>query len=194
MIETRGSVTRYADTFIINGLIRSSDKLLVGERFSSAPCGTGFLIRRSAIDDLGYLFDVGFGSNWEDHDLGLRCWLNGYFVLHIPELGLYHYGGSSYGFAEPRRDSQIFRNTLLTYFKNFGIRLFCKAFFKTLLACTRPYRVLGVIRFLGIFWKFIPKRIALQRKRKIDDSVLQVLTSGISVFLHENKGERDPKV
>jgi GT2 family glycosyltransferase len=191
-IETKGSVTRYADTFIINGVISSSEKFLVDERFSSAPCGAGFLIRRSAIDDLGYLFDKDFISNWEDHDLGLRCWLNGYFVLHIPKLGLYHYGGGAYGLAEPRRDSQIFRNTLLTYFKNFGFRLFFKAFFKTILICTRPYRVLGVIRFLGVFWKFIPKRIALQKKRRIDDSVLQVLTSGsFSVFLHENKGKEE---
>jgi len=186
-IETKGSRTRYADTFLIGGLIRNDEMLLADTRFSSAPCGAGFMIRRSAIDDLGYLFDEGFISNWEDHDMGLRCWLHGHIVLHIPELGLYHYGGSAYGLADPKRESQVFRNMLLTYFKNFGKRLFFKAFLKTLVSCTSPYRISGVIRFLSCFWKYIPERVALQRKRKIDDSVLQVVTSGFIAILPENK-------
>jgi GT2 family glycosyltransferase/2-polyprenyl-3-methyl-5-hydroxy-6-metoxy-1,4-benzoquinol methylase len=186
-IETKGSRTRYADTFIIGGLIRNDEILLADTRFSSAPCGAGFMIRRSVIDDLGYLFDEGFISNWEDHDLGLRCWLHGYTVLHIPELGLYHYGGSAYGLADPKRESQMFRNMLLTYFKNFGKRLFFKAFLKTLVSCTRPYRISGVIRFLSCFWKYIPERAALQRKRKIDDPLLQVMTSGFIAVIPENK-------
>jgi len=189
-IETKGSTTRYADTFIINGLISNNEKLLEGKRFSSAPCGAGFMIRRSVIDELGYLFDEGFISNWEDHDLGLRCWLHGHVVLHIPELGLYHSGGSAYGLADPRRESQVFRNMLLTYFKNFGKRLFLRAFLRTLTSCTRPYRILGVTRFLGCFWKYIPERAALQRKRKIDDSVLQVVTSGFLAILPENENKK----
>jgi len=186
-IETKGSRTRYADTFMLGGLIRNDEILLADTRFSSAPCGAGFMIRRSAIDDLGYLFDEGFISNWEDHDLGLRCWLHGYIVLHIPELGLYHYGGSAYGLANPKRESQVFRNMLLTYFKNFGKRLFFKAFLKTLVSCTNPYKISGVIRFLSCFWKYIPERAAIQRKRKIDDSVLQVVTSGFIAIIPENK-------
>ncbi len=189
-IETRGSTTRYADTFMIDGLISNDEKLLEGKRFSSAPCGAGFMIRRSVIDELGYLFDEGFISNWEDHDLGLRCWLHGHVVLHIPELGLYHSGGGAYGLADPRRESQVFRNMLLTYFKNFGKRLFLKAFLRTLMSCTRPYRILGVVRFLGSFWKYMPERAALQKKRKIDDSVLQVVTSGFWAVIPEDKKER----
>ncbi|HWR57569.1 MAG TPA: glycosyltransferase [Thermodesulfovibrionales bacterium] len=188
-IETKGSRTRYADTFIIDGVISNDEKLLAGERFSSAPCGAGFMIRRSVVDDLGYLFDEGFISNWEDHDLGLRCWLRGHIVLHIPDLGLYHYGGSAHGLADPQREAQVFRNMLLTYFKNFGKRLFIKAFLKTLTACTRPYRILGVMRFLGCFWKYIPERAALQRKRKIDDLTLQVVTSGVLAVIPEDEKE-----
>ena len=142
------------------------------------------------MNDLGYLFDEGFISNWEDHDLGLRCWLHGYVVLHIPELGLYHYGASAHKLADPRRESPMFRNMLLTYFKNFGKRLFVKAFLKTLVLCTRPYRILGMVRFFGCFWKYIPERAALQRKRKIDDSVLQVVTSGFLFVIPGGKDER----
>lgn len=190
-IETKGSATRYADTFIIDGLISNDEKLLAGERFSSAPCGAGFMIRKSVVSELGYLFDEGFVSNWEDHDLGLRCWLHGYVVLHIPELGLYHYGASAHGLADPRRESIIYRNMLLTYFKNFGKRLFFKTFLKTLMTCTRPYRMLGLMRFFGCFWKYIPERAALQRKRKVDDSVLQVATSGFLAVLPEDEEERE---
>lgn len=189
-IETKGSVTRYADTFMIDGVIANNEELLAAERFSSAPCGAGFMIRRSVIDKIGYLFDEGFISNWEDHDLGLRCWLNGYVVLHIPELGIYHYGGSAYGLADPRRESQIFRNMLLTYFKNFGKRLFFRAFLKTLVSCTNPYRLLGLIRFLCCFWKYLPERDALQSARKIDDSVLQVITSGVAAIIHGDESEK----
>jgi GT2 family glycosyltransferase len=189
-IETRGSKTWYADTFMINGLICNDEKLLAGTRFSSAPCGAGFMIRRSVVDNLGYLFDESFVSNWEDHDLGLRCWLHGHIVLHVPELGLYHYGGSAYGLADPRRESQVFRNMLLTYFKNFGKRLFLKAFLKTLKGCTRSYRILGVARFLTCFWKYIPERIELQKKRRIDDSVLQVVTSGFVAIIPEDDHEK----
>ena len=189
-IETKGSTTRYADTFIIGGVITNDEKLLSGERFISAPCGAGFMIRKSVVNELGYLFDEGFVSNWEDHDLGLRCWLHGYVVLHIPELGLYHYGASAHGLADPKRESFMFRNMLLTYFKNFGKRLFLKAFLKTLGSCTRPYRILGLVRFLGCFWKYMPQRSTLQRKRKIDDSVLQVVTSGFLAILPEDEKER----
>lgn len=189
-IETKGSRTRYADTFMIDGVISNDEKLLAGERFSSAPCGAGFMIRKSVVSELGYLFDEGFMSNWEDHDLGLRCWLHGYVVLHVPELGLYHYGASAHGLADPKRESLIFRNMLLTYFKNFGKRLFFKAFLKTLMTCTRPYRMLGLMRFLGCFWKYIPERAVLQSKRRIDDSALQVVTSGFFAIIPEDEKER----
>jgi GT2 family glycosyltransferase len=177
-IETRGSSTWYADTFIIIGLICNDEKLLAGTCFSSAPCGTCFMIRRSVADTLGYLFDEGFVSNWEDHDLGLRCWLHGYIVLHIADSLVYHYGASTHGLANPRRESQVFRNMLLTYFKNFGKRLFVK--------------IVGLVRFLGSFWKYIPERAALQKKRKIDDSALQVITSGFRAIIAEDEAEKDP--
>ena len=79
---------------------------------------------------------------------------------------------------------------LLTYFKNFGKRLFLKAFLGTLKACTRPYRILGVVRFLGCFWKYIPERAVLQSKRRIDDSTLQVVTSGFWAIIPEDKMNR----
>jgi GT2 family glycosyltransferase len=128
---------------------------------------------------MGYLFDEGFVSNWEDHELGLRCWLHGYLVLHIPETGLYHDGGGAYGFLNPKRDPLIIRNTLLTYFKIFGWGSFFQAFIKTALTCTTFRRMWGLLRFLGSFWKYFAARAALQRQRQISDARLQILTSGV---------------
>ena len=179
VIETKGSIIRYADTFLLNGRIGSSADFLQGTRFCAAPCGAGFLIRKSVIDKMGYLFDAGFISNWEDHDLGLRCWLQGYLVLHISETGLYHDGGGAYGFLNPKRDPLIIRNTLLTYFKSFGWGNFLRAFVTTALTCTTLRRIWGLFRFLGSFWKYLPVRAALQRQRQISDTWLSILTSGI---------------
>jgi len=179
VIETKGSIIRYADTFLLNGTIGSSADLLREVRLCAAPCGAGFLIRRSVIDEMGYLFDEGFISNWEDHDLGLRCWLQGYLVLHIPETGLYHDGGGAYGFLNPKRDVSIIRNTLLTYFKSLAWGNFLRAFVTTALTCTTLPRIRGLFRFLGSFWKYLPVRAALQRQRPISDTWLRILTSGI---------------
>ena len=179
VIETKGSIIWYADTFLLNGRIGSSADLLREVRFCAAPCGAGFLIRKSVINEMGYLFDEGFISNWEDHDLGLRCWLQGYLVLHIPETGLYHDGGGAYGFLNPKRDVSIIRNTLLTYFKSFAWGNFLRAFVTTALTCTTLPRIRGLFRFLGSFWKYLPVRAALQRQRQISDTWLRILTSGI---------------
>jgi len=188
VIETKGSIMWYADIYWINGGIGTHTDLLRGTRFCSAPCGAGFLIRKSIIDEMGYLFDEGFISNWEDHELGLRCWLHGYLVLHIPEKGLYHYGGGAYGFLNPKRDALITRNTLLTYFKIFGWISFMRALVVTARNCTNLSRIWGMVRFMGSFWKYLPSRAALQRQRKISDGKLHVLTSGIvSLILDKEK-------
>ena len=179
VIETKGSINWYADTFLLNGRIGSRADLLREARLCAAPCGAGFLIRKSVINEMGYLFDEGFISNWEDHDLGLRCWLQGYFVLHIPETGLYHDGGGAYGFLNPKRDVSIIRNTLLTYFKSFAWGNFLRAFVTTALTCVTLPRIRGLFWFLGSFWKYLPVRAALQRQRQISDTWLRILTSGI---------------
>jgi GT2 family glycosyltransferase len=187
VIDTKGSILWYADTFLINGIIGTRADLLQGARFCAAPCGAGFLIRKSVIDEMGYLFDEGFISNWEDHELGLRCWLHGYLVLHIPEKGLYHDGGGAYGFLNPKRDALIIRNTLLTYFKIFTWGSFMKAFAITARNCTSLPRIWGVVRFLGSFWKYLPARAALQRQRQISDAGLHILTSGMVTLIFDKE-------
>jgi len=52
--------------------------------------GASLVIRRSVLDELGYLFDEGFYSYGEDWDLGLRIRSLGYRCLLIPSATIYH--------------------------------------------------------------------------------------------------------
>lgn len=191
-IDTGGSPTRYADAFLVGRLIGSAEQYLDdGRRFMAAPCGTSFLIRRSVILKLGYLFDEGFVSDWEDHDLGLRCWLRGYVCLHTPYMGVFHVGSGSFGLQNRGRKARIMRNTLLTYFKNYGAFTFFKAMLRTLLGCRDGIGVLGVIWFLTSFWKYLHVHAQLQKDRRISDDDLKVIACG-ALALVENEAPRHP--
>lgn len=181
-ISTKGSISRYADTFLLNRKIANHGALLARECFIASPCGASFLIRRSVIDELGYLFDERFLSDWEDHDLGLRCWLHGYICLHIPSIEVWHFGAGAYGFINPKRDTRIMRNQLLTYFKSYSLPEFFVTLAKVIKGIRTPYEFLGLLKFVVSCWKFIPERTILQRKRKIHSRFLNFITSGVQAF------------
>jgi GT2 family glycosyltransferase/SAM-dependent methyltransferase len=178
-IDTRGSMHRYSDAFLDGGTVaHRPEHLQKAFRFAAVPCGASFLIRRSVIDDVGGLFDERFTANWEDHDLGLRCWLRGYFCMHLSEVHVYHDGGGSFGFAEPTRDVQVIRNSLLTYFKVFGRWSFLRAFCITAWNCRRPHKLIGLLQFFRFLRTFLPSRRALQERRVVNDSFLHAIASG----------------
>jgi len=184
LIDTEGSITRYADTFLVGRLIGSSEQYLNdGRRFMAAPCGASFLIRRSVILELGYLFDEGFVSDWEDHDLGLRCWLRGYVCLHSSYMGVFHVGSGSFGLHDRRRRARIMRNSLLVYFKNYGVRTFLKSMLRTLLGCRDGMRVLGVIWFMMSFYRYFPVRAKLRKNRRISDDDLKLIACGVPALV-----------
>lgn len=194
LINTRGSITRYAGAFLLNRIIESGPQFLdSGIRFVAAPCGASFLLRKAVLDTVGTLFDHRFEANWEEHDLGLRCWLKGYVCLHLPTIGTYHDGGGSFGFANPKREGQTYRNHLLTYFKCFEPIYFLKAFKQILKKSRNRFKLWGVLRFMGCFWKYIPDRIKWQRHRRIDDTALHFITSGM-VALVSGEDETTRKI
>jgi len=195
LINTRGSIVRYADAFLLHHIIASGPEFLnSGIRFVAAPCGASFLLRKEVLEMVGILFDNRFEANWEDHDLGLRCWLHGYVCLHLPLLGTYHDGGGSFGFMNSKRETQTYRNHLLTYFKCFEPVYFLWAFKKILQKSRNRFRLWGVLRFLGCFWKYIPDRIKWQKHRRIDDTLLHFITSGMmAVSLEKEMPPKDDK-
>jgi GT2 family glycosyltransferase len=82
--------------------------------------GCAVLFRKSVIDKIGG-FDEDFWSNWEDWDLGYRINIAGFKCVSIPDSLVYHVGGGSEG-SSPERYVRIYRNELLTYFKNYDTR------------------------------------------------------------------------
>lgn len=178
IISTKGSTTRYANVFL-DRLVTGKKALLTENRLVAAPCGASFLVRSSVVKELGYLFDEDFVTNWEDHDFGLRCWLQGYVCVHVPEQLVWHVGGGVYGLMNFKRHRMIVRNELLTYFKNFPFLDFVKSFLlRTARAVRSLNELIGVFFFLRDFFKFIPERNRLQNGRKIEQRLFRFLASG----------------
>ncbi len=180
-INTRGSSIRYASVFI------NSNRLIAGNRtaikdlvYCLAPCGAAAMYRRSVLEDMTEFFDSDFITNWEDHDVGYRINLYGYWCLHNPHIVVDHIGGAAYGMTISR-GIKIYKNMLLTYYKNMEWRNFIAAFLSTIL---RPKHIglpLGVILFLKeitLNHNIRKKRKLLQSSRKRSDAYIRVLTSG----------------
>jgi len=76
----------------LRGLIRSH---LLKRRWSGGPfeadwvMGTGFVLRRSAFDEIGGM-DEGYFLYFEEVDLCARMWVNSWQVLAVPQVELVH--------------------------------------------------------------------------------------------------------
>jgi hypothetical protein len=75
------------------------------------------------------------------------------------------------------------RNSLLTYFKNWGLGNFVRVFVWTAFHCTTRYRAWGLIRFLGSAWRYIPQRFSTQRRRRVSDAALSIFGAGIPLHV-----------
>jgi GT2 family glycosyltransferase len=85
--------------------------------------GAAFIIRKSVIKEIGYLFDGSFGSYNEDMDLAMRLRSRGYKIGVIPTAVVYHH--SSFSTTITRRNLwkhfMIIRNRFLSFYKSLGI-------------------------------------------------------------------------
>ena len=80
--------------------------------------GSGVFLRRSVIDDIGYLFEP-FFAYYEETDLFARMKRHGYRVLYDPRAKIWHRDGAS---TQRRRKMfyyLMFRNRLLLAVRNF---------------------------------------------------------------------------
>lgn len=80
--------------------------------------GSGVFIRRSVIDEIGYLFEP-FFAYYEETDLFARMKRHGYRVLYDPRVKIWHRDGAS---TQSRRKMfyyLMFRNRLLMAVRNF---------------------------------------------------------------------------
>ena len=145
--------------------------------------GTASLIRKSALEKVGYL-DEDFFAHMEEIDLNWRFHLAGYRVTYTPKAIVYHKAGSTLKPDSPLKIYLNHRNSLMMLLKNYETMNLVWIF---------PYRIMleiitllytlvildfvrmrAVIRSLiYVFWNFLKilsKRAQIQRIREVSDS------------------------
>ncbi|MCX6709559.1 MAG: glycosyltransferase family 2 protein [Candidatus Woesearchaeota archaeon] len=156
------------------------------------------LIRKSAINNLSYLFDPDYFLYGEDVDLGMRLRLIGLKALYVPSSVIYHMERKTT--AKVATNSRLVylmeRNLLTTFFKCLSrgkiMLFFPYVFFMRFVAIIRDLLKLdfksAFSRVKAIFWIIfrIPtiarKRNFVQKKRKVSDRYLLSVFSEKSFF------------
>jgi GT2 family glycosyltransferase len=101
-----------------------SDLPITDSIFASGAC---FLIRRTWLNKLHYLFDPFYFCSAEDIELSLRTILLGGRIGYVRDSRIWHYiGGANFPSAKMAYLSG--RNLLLTYYKLFALKNFAKIF------------------------------------------------------------------
>lgn len=112
--------------------------------------GAALLLRRAALDQVGYL-DEAFFMHMEEIDLCWRLHRHGYRVRVEPASVVYHIGGASLPQGNPRKTYYNFRNSLLMLYKNLTPAEWRKTFYRRII-----FDALAMIRALatGAFGEF----------------------------------------
>lgn len=79
--------------------------------------GAAMLVRTKAYYEAGGL-DQEFFAHMEEIDLCWRMMLKGYKIYVVTDSVVYHYGGGSLAYGNPRKTYLNFRNNLLMLYKN----------------------------------------------------------------------------
>jgi GT2 family glycosyltransferase len=101
-----------------------SDSSVTDSVFASGAC---FLIRRSWVQTLGYLFDPYYVFYAEDIELSLRTVLLGGQIGYVRDSRIYHYIGGA-GLSSVKTSFYATRNLLLTYYKLLRLSNFFRVF------------------------------------------------------------------
>jgi len=76
--------------------------------------GCGLLINKKCLDAIGY-FNTKYYLNYEDVELGIRAWKNGYKVVYVPKAVMWHKISATLGIASPANTYYMTRNALLFF-------------------------------------------------------------------------------
>jgi GT2 family glycosyltransferase len=118
-------------------------------------------------------FDADFWAHMEEIDLCWRLKNRGFRVVYTPESTVYHLGGGSLSYDNPKKLYLNFRNNLWLLYKNLPAnQLFHILFIRMMLDGVAAFKLLAEFNFNGIrsvlkahyhFYRSLP---ALHRKRK----------------------------
>ena len=145
--------------------------------------GASFLIKRSWVQELGYLFDPYYVSYAEDIELSLRTVLLGGQIGYVRDSRIYHYVGGT-GLSSAKAASYATRNLLLTYYKLLHLSSFSRFFLIRMIYLAIRFLargqqltsnlgiVKGTLRFLAIFPYYNRYRRVFAKRRKRDDKYI----------------------
>lgn len=169
-----------------------SDSTVTDSVFASGAC---FLIRRSWIEKLGYLFDPYYVFYAEDIELSLRTVLLGGQIGYVRDSRIAHYIGGA-GLLPAKTSFYATRNLLLTYYKLFRLRNFFRVFLVRIAYLAPRFlarrqqlannigMVRGTLSFLATFPYYNRYRRVFAKRKKRDDRFI------FERFLYRRRTER----
>jgi len=191
-INTKGSLIKYASVITSGEIISSPLESMLSEPiFVVAACGAAALYRKSIIDKF-WGYDEELITNWEDHSLGYRIWVLGYYCVHNPKITINHIGSASYGKFNVKRERKVIENKFATYYLNKERNLY--KILKWFLVDVRLF-ILNSPLFiaktffgsLSLCFKLRTKRKIIQKNRKFSDDFIMNITDGNSLWLLDDK-------
>lgn len=134
--------------------------------------GACMFVRSDLFHSVGG-FDADFWAHMEEIDLCWRLKNRGFRVVYTPESTVYHLGGGSLSYDNPKKLYLNFRNNLWLLYKNLPPnQLFYILFFRMNLDGVAAFKLLAEFNFNGIrsvlkaHYHFYTSLPALSRKRK----------------------------
>lgn len=135
--------------------------------------GACIFVRSSLFHEVGG-FDADFWAHMEEIDLCWRFKNRGYRIVYTPESSVYHVGGGTLEYNNPRKLYLNFRNNLWLLYKNLPEgQLFSILIVRMILDGIAATKLMGEFNFNGIksvlkaHWHFYHSLPALRRKRKM---------------------------
>jgi len=169
-----------------------SDSAVTDSVFASGAC---FLIRRSWLQRVGYLFDPYYFFYAEDIELSLRTVLLGGQIGYVRDSRIAHYIGGA-GLLPAKTSFYATRNLLLTYYKLFRLRNFFRVFIVRIAYLAPRFlarrqqlannigMVRGTLSFLATFPYYNRYRRVFAKRKKRDDRFI------FERFLYRRRTER----
>ncbi len=147
--------------------------------------GACMCVRTEVYKALGGL-DKGFFAHMEEIDLCWRMNLRSWWVACVPQSVVYHVGGASLNYGNPRKTYLNFRNNLLMLYKNASpSHLFCLLITRPVLDFAaamndlvhgRVRNAFAIIRAQWAFLFLIPKYMPVRRENRRHATVKDMLT------------------
>ncbi len=134
--------------------------------------GACMFVRASAFEDAGG-FDADFWAHMEEIDLCWRLKNKGFRIVYTPESTVYHVGGGTLSYDNPRKLFLNFRNNLWLLYKNLPPKqLYVTLFLRMILdgiaalKLLTEFNVKGILAVLKAHYQFYCSLPVLKRKRK----------------------------